>query len=318
MSVLVFAQPAATQPPPASTGPSVEYTDLWTGVDGITWNLSSWTSGVYLQSGVTGVGHAQVERWTQDSPAIPGSLFGGARSLAKTVQWPIVITTSTTPDTSWKDLCRRWWKGWSKDQPGTWTRVDSDGLAKRLKLLHNPSGDFSLNIDPGLLPWVPWMVDAVADSPYWEGDPITQSFAAPKQYLFFGGGDPDAEPAPEEIAPPFFISQASTLATASISNPGDVDVWPLLTIDGPFAAWSISINGGTVSGPAVADGDQWVISTDPAFREATKNGSLSVTGLLTACDPRPVPPGEDVPITIAATGAGTVSCQITPLYEMGL
>jgi hypothetical protein len=325
MSAVVFAQTSATLPPPASIGPSVEYTDLWTGIDGITWNLSSWESGVYLQSGVTGLGHAPIERWTQDSPAIPGSLFGGARALAKPVQWPIVITTATTPDTSWRDLCRRWWRGWSTTVPGTWTRIDSSGLAKRLKLLHNPSGDFALNTDPGLQPWVQWMVDAIADSPYWEGDPINRTFSAPKQFLFFGGGDPD-DPEAVQAGPPFYISDGSTLASAKIPNPGDAAVAWSAVIDGPFSAWSITINGGTVSGPAVAAGDSLEISTDLTYPAAVLNGTTDVTRQMTAWDPRLVPPSEvdedgeliGVPVTVVATGSGSITCTIEPLYELGL
>jgi hypothetical protein len=326
MSAVVFATPAAVIPPKESiTEDLVEYTHLWTGVDGVTWNLNSWRTGVYMAPGVVGVGHAPIERWKQDSPGVAGSLFGGARTLARPVQLPIEITTVTTPDTTWRDLCRRWWNGWSTVEPGTWTVIDKTGLVKRLPLRHNPSGDFSLDIDPGLESWVPWMVDAVADAPYWRGDPVTRTFAAPKQLLFFGGGDPD-DPGVVESAPPLFISDGSTLATASIPNPGNVPVAWTAVIYGPFSAWSITINGGTVAGPAVAAGAALEISTDLTFPTAVLNGVTDVTRQITEWDPRLVPPsGVDdngdlvgVPIAVEATGSGSIECSLEPLYELGL
>jgi hypothetical protein len=324
MSAVVFASPGAVIPPrPSIYDP--EYTDLWTGVDGVTWNLSTGTSGVYMAPNLLGVGHAPIERWTQDSPGFPGSMFGGARPLARPVQLPIEITTVTTPDTSWKDLCRRWWKGWSINEAGVWTRIDKDGLTKRLPLRHNPAGDFTLDIDPGLQPWVPWMVDAVADAPYWRGEPINRTFSAPKQYLLFGGGDPD-DPAAVESAPPIVISDGSTLATAKIPNPGDVPVAWTSVIYGPFSAWTITINGGAVSGPAVADGDALEVSTDLTYPAAMLNGVNDVTRQMTKWDPRLVPPSQvdddgeliGVPVLIEATGSGSIVCTIEPLYELGL
>jgi hypothetical protein len=323
---LIFASPAAVIPPKESiTEHQIEYRDLWTGVDGVTWDLSGWKSGVYLAPGLVGVGHAPNERYTQDSPAVAGSLFGGARALARPVQLPIEITTVTSPNTSWRDLCRRWWKGWSRTTPGTWTRIDSNGNAKHLRLRHNPAGDFALDIDPGLQPWVPWMVDAVADSPYWRGDPIERTFSSPKQYLFFGGGDPD-DPAAAEEAPPLYISDGSNLASAQIPNPGDIPVVWRAVITGPFSAWSITINGGTVAGPAVADGATLAISTDLTYPAAILNGTTEVTRTLSKWDPRPVPPSDvdddgeliGVPVEVDTTGSGSIVCSIEPLYELGL
>lgn len=303
MSSVVWAQPVATTPPPPLYTP--EYTQLWTGADGITWDLNDWTSGVYLASGLVGMAHAPIERWTDDSPAMPGSRFRGARALARSVQWPIVITTKTSVG-SWRDLARRWWRGWSKDTPGTWTVIDSGGESRSIDLLHNPSGDFSLGYDPGLFSWVPWTVDAVADFPYWRGNPITASWQQVTPAAFI----------PVTGAPPFTISSSASLTTAEIDNPGDVDAWPVWTITGPFDAISITVAGGTIIGPAVLTGQTVVVDTSPTNPVAIRNATTDVSGQFTAWDPRPVPAGGTVPITITGTGLGQVSVSLTPLYEM--
>lgn len=317
MSIMVFAPNVAVTPPTRSiSAPVPEYTYLWTGVDGVTWDLNDWSTGVYLASGLIGVGHSPAERWTQDSPGIPGSIFGGARSLAQAFQLPTVITTTTSIESSWRDLCRRWWKGWSKTQPGTLRMVDSTGASKSIQLRHNPDGQFALDIDPGLIPWVPWMVNAIADFPYWRGDPIVQSWGSPTQYLFFSNMlQPGA--GVTESGPPFTISSAATLSKAELTNPGDTDAWLTFTIDGPFTSWSITVADGTVSGPAVADGDQVVVITDPTYPTAFLNGDTDISGQV-AWDPRPMPPGVDVPITISAVGTGTITAELDPLYEIGL
>lgn len=278
---------------------------MWTGADGVTWDLNDWTSGVYLASGLVGMGHAPIERWTDDSPAMAGSRFRGARALARSVQWPIVITTQTSNGT-WRDLARRWWRGWSMGTAGTWTVTDSGGSSRSIDLLHNPSGDFALNYDPGLISWVPWTVDAVADFPYWRGDPVITSWQQVTPVAFIGASG----------APPFNIMSAASLNTAQMDNPGDVDAWPVWTITGPFDSISITVAGGTITGPAVASGQTVVVDTSPTNPVAIRNGTTDVSGSFTAWDPRPVPAGAAVPVTITGTGLGQVSVSLTPLYEM--
>lgn len=312
MSVLVFAAPGSDNPPPVASS-NVEYTHFWTGVDGVTWNLNDWSAGVYLQAGVVGLGHTSYERYTVDSPALPGSLFGGARALARAVQLPVTIASQPASG-SWRELVRRWWSGWSTRAAGTWRVSDSQGRSLYLDLRHNPAADFSLSIDPGLLPWTPWMVDAVADFPYWRGDPITRSWGSPQQYLFLGGGDP-TDPAAVQAAPPFAISSASSLNEAMISNPGKVDAYLVWTITGPFDSLSLTVGGGTIGLPAISAGHTVVVDSSPTNPIALLDGATEMP--LTAWDPRPVPAGNIAEITIAATGTGTVSVELTPLYEIG-
>lgn len=315
MTAVVLARPVAIQPPPDRPFEQPEYTMLWTGADGVTWDLYSWRTGVYLSPGLHGLDHPPTERWTKDSPAVPGTLFGGARALTKPVQWPIVISTMTTEGT-WRDLARRWWRGWSTITPGTWTVQDATGASKRLRLRHNPAGSLSLDIDPGVIPWVPWTVEAIADQPYWEGDPIEVTFHPPESRLFFGGGDPD-DPGAVEAGPPFHVSASLSLGAASIPNPGDVPAPWQARIAGPFEAWSITLNGGTVSGPAVAAGHWWDVSADPTWPIAVADDTDEVTRELGAWDPRPVPAGGRAPIDIQATGSGSITVRITPRYEHG-
>lgn len=304
MSAVVWAQPVATVPPPQLREQGLEYTHLWHGADGTTWDLNAWECGVYMQAGVTGLGHPAVDRWVDTSPVLPGNLFRGTRAQAKAVQWPVVITTCTC-DGSWRDLARRWWKSWSTDAAGTWEVIDSSGRSVFLDLRLNPSGDFALDIDPGLQPWIPWMVDAVADFPYWRGEPIPESWGGP--------GDPEPFFDPTTGMLPLRIMLANQFATASLTNPGDVDTTVKFTAEGPLDAFSIKVGDGEYAGPAVADGDSIVMDSVQAVR----NGTEEVSGLFTEFDPRPLPPGQDVPVTIITAGTGRISAEFTPLYQMG-
>jgi hypothetical protein len=68
------------------------------------------------------------------------------------------------------------------------------------------------------------------------------------------------------------------------------------------------------------------ISTDLTYPAAVLNGTTDVTRQMTAWDPRLVPPSEvdedgeliGVPVTVVATGSGSITCTIEPLYELGL
>lgn len=306
MSAVIWAQ-SVTQTPPPVVRQAPEYTHLWHGVDGSTWDMNDWTQGVYMQADIVGMGHAGIDRWTQQSPALAGNLFGGTRTQEQAVQWPLVIATRVKGD--WKDLVRRWWRSWSKDTPGTWEVIDSAGRSLSLQLRLNPQSGFALNVDPGLISWVPWTLDAIADDPFWRGETLSQSWGS--------GGDP--QPFFDSVSGmlPLHIKLASSFSTAQMSNPGTVPVSPAITVTGPLDAFSIGIGDQVFTGPAVTAGNSIVIDTSPQNPIALRNGSTDVTKQFTSWGYPTIPPGETVRLNITTAGAGTVKAELTPLYEIG-
>ena len=307
MSAIIWAQPKVTTTPPPKLTAKPEYTYLWHGVDGSVWDLADWRAGVYLQSGLVGMGHAGIDRWTQQSPALAGNLFGGTRVQELPVQWPLVIATRVSGE--WKDLVRRWWASWSTDVAGTWEVIDSTGRSLSLDLRHNPQAGFSLDVDPGLYPWVPWTLDAVADSPYWRGETVTQSWGS--------GGTPQPFFDTATGMLPLHIMLASNFNSATLSNPGTVPVSPVFTVTGPLDAFTIKVGTQQFAGPVVASGDSIRIDTSPTNPDAIKNGATSVVRQFTSWGAPVIPPGQTVPIEITTAGSGTVAAELTPLYKIG-
>jgi hypothetical protein len=154
-----------------------------------------------------------------------------------------------------------------------------------------------------------YTIALVASDPYWRGKPVRRVFlaATPADFIPVSGG------------PTFTIAEASTLSTASISNPGDVDVWPTWTVTASGAGISdVSVVvGGSELGSATAltAGDVMVIDTDPRRQSVTINGTR-VRGILSPHQFAPIPSGgEAVPLEVGITGTGSVAIEIVPKWE---
>lgn len=315
MSLVVFAMPQPqAEPTPV---PFRRSTQLWHGVDGSTWDLGNVSSGVVLGRGVKGLYLPPIERQVQTYAGLPGARFKSSRTSQRDVEWPVTIFSETSSEDFW-DKQSRFFRSLSPDVPGTWEVVDTLGRSRTLQLRLTGDGEYSPDIDPFATGFASMLLDFVADQPYWQGAEISQQWAAPVEYLFFGGGDPTV-PAQvtAQAGPPFVPSQSTSLTDATITNPGDVPAWLTETVVGPCDNITVTVNGGQVGFGAVAAGSTLVINTAPSgpgARTAFLNG-VEVSGQVTPWDPRPLPPGVEIPIQITVTGAPTsVAVSFVPQY----
>lgn len=316
MSLVVFAmsQPSVE---PTTPVPFRRATQLWHGVDGSTWDLGNASSGVLLGHGVKGLYLPPIERQVQTYAGLPGARFKSSRTSQRDVEWPITIFSETSSEDFW-DKQSRFFRSLSPDVPGTWEVVDTLGRSRSLQLRLTGDGEYSPDIDPFATGFASMLLDFVADQPYWQGAEISQQWAAPVEYLFFGGGDPTV---PAQVAaqagPPFVPSQSTSLTDATITNPGDVPAWLTETVVGPCDNITVTVNGGQIGFGAVASGSTLVINTAPSgpgARTAFLDG-VEVSGQVTSWDPRPLPPGVEIPVEIAVTGApSSVAVSFIPQY----
>ena len=308
MSAVVWAAPYVPFTPPANPQAVSEYTHLWHGVDGSTWDLCDRSSGVWMQAGIVGMGPAGIDRWTQTSPSLAGNLFGGTRTQALDVQWPMVFASKDDP-AEWKRIVRRWRNAWSKDVAGQWEVIDSDGRSVSLGLRWNPQAGLALESDPGIWPRAHWTWDAIADNPYWRGETVSRQWGSgqtPQPFFDTTTG-----------MLPLHIMLASSFNNATIENPGTVATSPVFTITGPLDAFTIGVDDQTFTGPAVELGDQIIVDTSPQNPIALLNGTTDVTRQFTKWGSPSIPAGVTVPLTITTAGTGTVRAELTPLFEMG-
>jgi hypothetical protein len=244
------------------------------------------------------------ERYTSTSPASAGSRWRGVRTAERPGDWNLLVYSDGS-SAEWLERDRGIWKTLVPEQTGILTATATDGKSRRLRLRYD-GGDHGFSADPFKKGWALYQPMLVAEDPYWLGTEVVRSWAPENSQDFFSDDDTHL----------FFISAGSTLDTATIPNPGDVEAYAVITVDGTNGAMtnlSITIDGGTTALPDVGLGEVLVVDTDPAVATALLDG-VDVAGECDPWDPRGLPPGADVPVTIAATGTGTVSMSLTPRY----
>lgn len=279
---------------------------IWHGCDGSVWDMVDPTSGVVLTpDGTRGLGMPTFDRWTTSSPALPGSRYQGSRTQERTWMWPIFIYSSTDSlDYLAKESA--FWASVRPDVKGTIELKHPTGKSRFLDLRFVDDSGVTFGMDPSQNGWAVYAVNMVADDqPYWYSNTITRTFQAPSDVDFF-----------ESSGGVFFISPGGTTDDASIPNPGDVNAWCIWTVTGSHGGCVLSVGGGSLTLPAMADGVTWTIDTRPDQMTAVDQDGADQSADIT-WNPAPVPPGEEVTLTIDLTSPDdevSVRCELTPLH----
>lgn len=273
----------------------------WTGWDGSVWSLTTPADGVVLGPGVRGLAEADAADFEDESPGVDGSRWRGSRDLAREVFWPVWVVGPQGQE--WVERDRAFRRSLSRASPGLWTVTQPNGesrsLVCRLRRI-----DPAIDLDPSLVGVAGYAIALVADDPYWLGAPISRTWRQAGPADFFGEG-----------GPPFRVSPVSTLATATMRNPGDVDAWPVWRVDGPTTTVDLGVDGGVVEVPfAVPGGSSLTIDTHPTRQVALLDGQ-DVTGDLGEVQWRRIPAGGEVPLSLAMTGEGSVTVTVIPRFR---
>lgn len=302
MGLVLGTRYVAPPPPPP---PFQALAQTWTGWDGSLFDLVGGTEGVWLtgDADVIGLGYGPGELFSTSSPAVAGSTFKGSRDLERPVQWSIA-TASRQGSSDFIALERAFWRTMNRNRSGVWTVSLPGGETRTLTCRYANTTD-ALTSDPVAAGAAEYTVNLVANDPYWYGTPVKAGpFAVGSSAPFFGSG-----------GPPFTISEASTFASATITNPGDVDAWPVWTIRDAATSVTLVVDGHTIATThTLSAGDVAVIDTDPRRQSFTVNGTR-VRGVLSPHNFAPIPAGETVPLGIAVVGSASVDCVIVPGYE---
>lgn len=300
---MVFILSSPSSPPPAPVSPWFGLDMEWVGADGSVWQLTDWATGVFLDAdALEGLHFPQIAPFSSESRAVPGRRLRGWRATARSVFWPVWIFADSSAE--WLGRYRDFFNTVHPDRPGRWT-VRADGSERHLDLTGVFRTSYAYSRDPLMAGWGKYGVTFEASQPYWSGKDVERgpwSTAAPVDF-FESGGSPD-----------FHIMPKATFGSATIDNPGDVDAYPVWTAIGPLSALELGVGGRIIDVPfSVSDGDVLVIDTDPRNQTATLDG-VDVSETLGFQSFAPVPSGNEVPLHVEATGSGSVSCALTPLY----
>lgn len=279
---------------------------IWHGCDGSTWDLMDASAGVVMPpDGVRGLGMPTFDRWTTLSPALAGSRYQGSRTQERTFLLPVFIWSDIGTDdflateTSFADSYR-------PDVKSTLEIVRPDGDSRFLDLRFVDDNGQTYGQDPAQAGWSVQALNMVADdNPYWYGAPVSRTFDAPNDQQFYlsSGGV-------------VFISPGGTTSTAVITNPGDVDAWPVWVVTGGHGGGTLGAGVGSVVVPAMADGTTWTIDTRPANQIAVDQLGVDQSAHVT-WNPAPVPRGTQVVLALAMTSpdsSASITCRLVPQY----
>ncbi len=326
-SPFVLASPTAPLVPPGAVLEGI--VETWTGWDGSVWDLSGRSGRVAFRPGVRGRHTGPVEHHSAATAARSGSAWRGYRATDREVFWPLRLFDGDP--SAWMATDRGFWRTMLPDRPGTWTVTAPDGTSRTLRCRWAGSSE-SYYWLPGMDRWADYDVYLTAEDPWWRGAPVMSRWSADPGRAFFGGDTASGH------GPPFWLSSGQTLASASVHNPSDVEVWVTWWVRDAASA-SLGAGQGRVEVPfAVPAGRLLVVDTDPAVQTAVEIAAPPA-GTPMAAEPAwvaaavpdgvdrtaelgettrfaPLPPGEPVGLSLSAGGPGdrAVTALFTPAY----
>lgn len=295
-------------PPPAAPvnlWPGV--TDMtWVGWDGSRWPLLSIASGaVLVNEKVKGLGFPDFLRYASKAQGVPGSRWRGWDVDERDVFWPLMVFSDGGTD-AWLRHNAALMATFRPDRTGTWIVTTSLGT-RRLRCRLAKIDD-AFDVDPSRVGWFVYGIGLVAEDPYWRGDAESITWRAQGQSRAF---------LPKLGETGFWLSSSFTAGSARVSNRGDVDSYPVHELAGPINAGAkVGVGGSTVTVPfAVPSGQSLTIDTRPDRLTVTDQAGTSRFPDLTGdvAFP-PIPAGEDVPITVEFSGAGTITTTFEPAF----
>lgn len=308
----MFAYVVPPPSPPVRVDPWRRMSCEWVGWNGDSFRLSDWRSGVFLtQGGTEGFGMPSESPWVRSgSPFVHGQSYAGGVVDPRRVFWPVYLFADGGSD-EWRELDSRFWATLQFGKVGTW-RVTTSAGTRELRCRFVSDGGHSFTRDPHKFGWQSYGVELVADDPFWTaGEPVEKEWSNEPPVQFYGGGT-DLAVAPK--AAPFHISAGTSLATATLANPGDVESWIMWTVEGPAENVSLGVDGRYVTFPGVVPaGSVLSINTDPLDQLAYLDG-VDVTGQLGSYQFAPIPAGGETALNLSVDGAGTVRAAFVPRY----
>ena len=299
----------------------------WTGWNGDVFRLTSPSSGLFLMPGVRGLKSPAHTRHSSESPALPGSRHRGHRVLDRECFWPLYVYNDLGAR-EWMDWDRRFWATMDPDRAGTWTVTKPDGQERHLRVRFHAEED-TLEQDPMKFGWSKYAITLLADQPYWYGATLSRKFTTRPPKRHYAAEDPER---PEGAL--LYISSSGDIATAQMTNPGDIPAYPVWTIAGPTTSVTVGVAGKSLTVPfEIPEGKAVRIDTSPSdggqiawFGDwVPVEGSPDAFELKNAVDRTKdldptsqfgqIPAGEGRQLDLSMTGTGSVFAEIVPRYR---
>lgn len=271
-----------------------------------------------LAEGVSGLGAAPYVL-TSDPHPRGGVRVRHVQPQARTIVWPVLVQGAdhVAFTANWRALGRAFTSTLrlgpdGRPSPGVLEVARPDGTARRIEVLYSDGWDGRGQRASGIT-WDSAVVTLLCEDPYWvDVVPVTV-------HREQGAGADFLNPFPS-------VSSSQVLGATTVTNPGDVDVWPVWRITGPAsaitftredtgAAFTLDMTD-TDHGPLL-EGETVTISTDPP-RVRSGTGENLVGGLnWPEAQLWSLPPGQ-TPVTFQLDGSAAgsaVDLEFYPRYE---
>ncbi|MET9304996.1 phage tail protein [Streptomyces cellulosae] len=279
---------------------------------GTRWPMTDLTADWYtLAEGVSGLGAAPYVL-TSDPHPRGGARLRHVQAQPRAVVWPVLVKGAdhTAFTANWRNLARAFTRT-LREGPGTLEVARPDGSARRIAVYYSSGWDGQGRTATGIT-WDSAVLTLWCEDPYWE-DAQAQTVHRESGALV------------DFLVPYPTVSSSQVLGSTTVTNPGDVEVWPTWTITGPASAITFTRDDGaefvldmtaTAHGALLAE-ETVTISTDPP-RVRSGTGENLVAGLnWPAAQLWSLPPGETA-VTFQLDGAATgsaVDLTYYPRYE---
>jgi len=266
----------------------------WVGVDGSVWDLLTGEQGMLAQQGVKGLKLPTFKNLASVSARQDGQVHRGTRWDPRTVVLPYFVgdvggvSTQGFVQGDWRALDRAVEQSMSTENV-SWLTVISDIGGYRTLQVRMMGAPTELDtVDPGGQGAQHYSADFIADMPWYLGMPIAVSFTG-----------------------------AGALGTASVSNPGDQQCWPVFTVYGP-GQYILGCDPTRLTIiPTLTSGQTAVYDTNPSRPTLVDGNGANLWPQLTSRPLRAaLPSGTSRPLYLYYNGAGTpqVDVALTPRF----
>lgn len=294
----------------------------WISHLGTRWDLMAGTEGAVLPTGLGSIYLPKFEPRTYKTARMHGVKFDGLDWDAGDFRMRVTVadTYLNRPlgnfrrGAEWLYLDRSFRDSFSPLYPGT-LEVEALGEVRtfrgRLVELEAVEDETTAKGMPDIRGRATYDVALMAESPFYAGKPVVYDFP------FVGSASPDNYYGPNNLAPDFIITGGNAIGNAVVNNPGQVEVWPTWTIDGPGQA-VVGVGDHVTYVQGLAAGERLVITTNPQESDVRDgNGTRAWDRLGALYDFAPVPPGDSVTMTAQLIGGGpgsNIRLEIPALY----
>lgn len=275
----------------------------WTAL-GRTWNLTDPASPVRRLKGATPTGVTEPTHWWSEAPMIDGATWDGFHIGRGEEFHPLLVHAENSTD--FRTEHDAFMDTLDPRVEGVLRYTHADGSWRESPSRYDNGAALTGEVDPVLACSAVYGITWACADPYWRGAPVEVRFGFATGSAFFPGT-------------PFTIGESNSLASAAVTNPGDVDAYPVWRVYGPFTAFTVGVGDSVVTLSLTKTLGHWVeIDMNP--NKLTIVDDAGVDRWLSASEAEfsPIPGGQTVDLVTSLSGAGAGSAVVlgfTPRYR---